>query len=98
MSRIEKNINILNLATLFTGIDAVGHGASRVYDFVNHIFACEIDKFARQTFCFSDQEGLIREGKKHLTVLYPLYLQTLGKIIIISYLAKKSENSHQESA
>jgi len=50
MSRIEKNLNVLNLATLFTGIDAVGHGASRVYDLVNHIFACETDKFARQSF------------------------------------------------
>jgi len=50
MSRVEKDIQVLNLATLFTGIDAAGHGASLVYDVVHHVFACEIDKFARQSF------------------------------------------------
>lgn len=39
----------MRIATLFSGIGAPEQGAMRVYD-VYHTFACEWDKFARQSF------------------------------------------------
>ncbi len=43
-------MKLLNLATLFSGIGAPEQGADRVYDSVNTVFACEFDKFARQSY------------------------------------------------
>ena len=40
----------IKLATLFSGIGSPEMAAKRVYDKVNLIFACEIDKYARQSF------------------------------------------------
>lgn len=40
----------LKLATLFSGIGAPEQAASRVYDSVESVFACEWDKFARQSY------------------------------------------------
>ncbi|MCB5278937.1 MAG: DNA (cytosine-5-)-methyltransferase [Candidatus Cloacimonetes bacterium] len=40
----------MKIATLFSGIGAPEQGAMRVYDEVEHIFACEIDKFARISY------------------------------------------------
>lgn len=40
----------IKLATLFLGIGAPEQGAGRVYDKVNTVFACEFDKFARQSY------------------------------------------------
>lgn len=40
----------MKIATLFSGIGAPEQGTMRVYDKVEHIFACEIDKFARQSY------------------------------------------------
>ena len=40
----------MNLATLFSGIGAPEQGASRVYDDVNTVFACEWGQFARQSY------------------------------------------------
>ena len=42
-----KNIR---LATLFSGIGSPEQGASRVYEEVETVFACEFDKFARQSY------------------------------------------------
>ncbi len=44
---MEKELNLL---TLFSGIGSPEMGASRVYEKVNHIAACEWDKFARESF------------------------------------------------
>ncbi len=40
----------MRLATLFSGIGAPEQGANRVYDDVQTIFACEWDKFARESY------------------------------------------------
>lgn len=40
----------MKIATLFSGIGSPEQAAMRVYDQVEHIFACEIDKFARQSY------------------------------------------------
>ena len=40
----------LNIATLFSRIGAPEQGAMRVYDNVHTVFACEYDKFARQSY------------------------------------------------
>jgi DNA (cytosine-5)-methyltransferase 1 len=40
----------INIATLFSGIGAPEQGARRVYDEVHTVFACEYDKFARQSY------------------------------------------------
>ena len=46
----NKITNKLNLLTLCSGIGSPEIGAMRVYDSVNIVAACEIDKFARQTY------------------------------------------------
>jgi len=43
-------IKKLNLLTLFSGIGSPEMGASRVYEKVNLVAACEWDKFARESF------------------------------------------------
>jgi len=43
-------VSSLSLATLFSGIGAPEQGAMRVYDDVQTVFACEWDKFARQSY------------------------------------------------
>jgi len=40
----------MNIATLFSGIGSPEQGAKRVYGDYNLVFACEWDKFARQSF------------------------------------------------
>ncbi len=40
----------MKLATLFSGIGAPEQGAKRVYDKFETVFACEFDKFARQSY------------------------------------------------
>jgi DNA (cytosine-5)-methyltransferase 1 len=40
----------INLLTLFSGIGSPEQGASRVYDEVNLVAACEWDKYARESF------------------------------------------------
>lgn len=40
----------MRLATLFSGIGAPEQGAMRVYENINTVFACEIDKFARKSY------------------------------------------------
>ena len=40
----------LNLLTLFSGVGSPESGASRVYEKVNQVAACEWDKFARESF------------------------------------------------
>lgn len=40
----------MRLGTLFSGIGAPEQGALRVYETLEHAFACEWDKFARQSF------------------------------------------------
>ena len=40
----------VRLATLFSGIGAPEQGAIRAYDDVDIVFACEYDKFARQSY------------------------------------------------
>lgn len=40
----------MRIGTLFSGIGAPEQGAKRVYDNLEMVFACEFDKFARQSF------------------------------------------------
>ena len=40
----------MTLATLFSGIGAAEFAAREVFDDANVAFACEIDKFARQSY------------------------------------------------
>ena len=40
----------MRIGTLFSGIGAPEQGAKRVYDDLELVFACEFDKFARQSF------------------------------------------------
>jgi len=40
----------MNLGTLFSGIGGPEQGALRVYDNVKNVFACEFDKYARQSY------------------------------------------------
>jgi len=40
----------MRIGTLFSGIGAPEQGAKRVYDDLEMVFACEWDKFARQSF------------------------------------------------
>ncbi|MGF7479072.1 DNA cytosine methyltransferase [Campylobacter concisus] len=47
---LEASRDKLCLATLFSGIGAPEFAARKVFDEVNTVFACEIDKFARQSY------------------------------------------------
>ena len=40
----------MRIATLFSGIGAPEQGAKRVYQNHEVVFACEFDKFARQSY------------------------------------------------
>ncbi len=40
----------MRIATLFSGIGAPEQGAKRVYKDINTVFACEFDKYARQSY------------------------------------------------
>ena len=45
-----KKAKKMTLATLFSGIGAPEFAAREVFDEVETIFACEIDKYARQSY------------------------------------------------
>lgn len=53
-----KKAKKMTLATLFSGIDAPEFVAREVFDEVETIFACEIDKFARQSYLANHEAPL----------------------------------------
>ena len=53
-------MNKISLATLFSGIGAPEFAAREVFDKVETVFACEIDKFARQSYLANHEIDEVR--------------------------------------
>ena len=56
---VAKKSERLRLATLFSGIGAPEFAAREVFDEVETIFACEIDKFARQSYLANHEVPIV---------------------------------------
>lgn len=52
-------MNKISLATLFSGIGAPEFAAREVFDEVETVFACEIDKFARQSYLANHEAPIV---------------------------------------
>ena len=50
----------ISLATLFSGIGAPEFAAREVFDEVETVFACEIDKFARKSYLANHDTSFLR--------------------------------------
>ena len=69
----------MRIGTLFSGIGAPEQGAMRVYD-IKHTFACECDKFARQSFLANYD---IDEAHFHKDIYDMDGAQYLGKVDVL---------------
>ena len=71
----------MRIGTLFSGIGAPEQGAKRVYgDDLKMVFACEYDKFARQSF---EANYKIDEAHFHKDVIEMDGTQYQGKVDIL---------------